>query len=200
MNISSEVDMKMKEKILKVAREQLLLGGYSKLNFARIADGLNISKSNVYHHFKNKETLALEVLNRYETDILGLYNGLKKEHEGDYFGFFNAIEGTFWDPSIYNLKGGRVVIIEIVSDVDLPEALAKKCRTLYGKIQKIIRSVIQEGVDSKQIKKKIDVGNEASRALVIMVGMFTSGHYYTSRTKAKKQNYGFLVDWANSLK
>jgi len=191
---------RMKNRILDLATQQLLMGGYDKLNFAKIADKLNTTRANLHYHFKNKENLAKKVFVRYESGTIALYSDLRDQFKGDYVGFFKEIESTFWDEPYLNREGGRYIIIEIVSDADLPEPIAKMCRELYGNIQEIIRTVIQDGVDSHQIKKKIDVNREATRALVIMVGMFTSGHYFRSNDKAKEMLNSLLLDWANSLK
>ena len=51
----------MKNAILKRAEQQLMGGGYDKLNFATIARDLNTTRANLHYHFKNKETLAIEV-------------------------------------------------------------------------------------------------------------------------------------------
>ena len=190
----------MKEKILDIASQQLLIGGYNKLSFAKIADELKTTKANIHYHFKNKENLALEVFIRFEKEILALYCDFQKQYKYDYIGFFHELEDSIWEPSQSNLKGGKVVIFELISDADLPEQLAELCRKLHEKLRKIVRDVIQDGIDCGQIDKKFDADREALRAFVLTTGMFTNGHYFESSDQFKEQLNGILRDWVISLK
>ena len=78
----------MKERILDKASEQLLAGSYAKLNFARIAEDLDITRANVHYHFKNKENLAIEVFTRHKALTLSQYQQLRERFAGDFVGFF----------------------------------------------------------------------------------------------------------------
>ncbi|WP_083952639.1 TetR/AcrR family transcriptional regulator [Sphingobium amiense] len=70
------------------ASEQLLAGSYAKLNFARIAEDLDITRANVHYHFKNKENLAIEVFTRHKARTLSQYQQLRERFAGDFVGFF----------------------------------------------------------------------------------------------------------------
>lgn len=50
-------------KILAIAREQLLDGGYLGLNMDRIAAEIEYSKGTIYQHFRNKEEILLALAN-----------------------------------------------------------------------------------------------------------------------------------------
>lgn len=50
-------------KILQVAREQILEGGYLGLNMDRIAARIEYSKGTIYQHFRNKEEILLALVN-----------------------------------------------------------------------------------------------------------------------------------------
>lgn len=190
----------MKHKILDLASQQLLVGGYNQLSFAKIADELNTTKANIHYHFKNKENLASEVFKRYETEIVALYSDIKKRHKNDFIGFFKEVENSIWEPYLSNSRGGKVVIFELISDGDLPEEIADSSRKLYMKLRKIFKDVILDGIDCGQINKKCDAKKEAIRALVMMTGMFTIGHYFEPGPSSKKQLNRILKDWVISLK
>lgn len=51
-------------KILAVAREQVLDGGYLGLNMDRIAAQIEYSKGTIYQHFRNKEEILLALANQ----------------------------------------------------------------------------------------------------------------------------------------
>ena len=61
----------LRHKILLEAQHLFLQRGYDRTSLQMIADKVNISKSNLYHYFKNKEELFYEL-----TD--GAADGLKK--------------------------------------------------------------------------------------------------------------------------
>lgn len=61
----------LRHKILSEAQHLFLQRGYDRTSLQMIADKVNISKSNLYHYFKNKEELFYEL-----TD--GAAEGLKK--------------------------------------------------------------------------------------------------------------------------
>ncbi len=190
----------MKERILDVAAQQLLRGGYERLNFGKIADELGTTRANLHYHFKNKENLALEVFKGYEIEKTALYSKFRDQSKGNYVNFFREIEDFLWAPISQNKERGRVVIIEIISDASLPQEIAKMCQELFEKLGEIIKSVIQDGVDSGKIKKKIDVDKEAVRAHTLMVGVFTAEHYYQCDADAKEKLGSILLEWADSLK
>lgn len=50
-------------KILAVARDQILEGGYLGLNMDRIAAQIEYSKGTIYQHFRNKEEILLALVN-----------------------------------------------------------------------------------------------------------------------------------------
>jgi len=87
----------MKQKILEKAGQQLLAGGFDKLNFAKIADDLNTTRANLHYHFKNKENLANEVFSQYERRTVVHYDALKRNFSGDFFGFFKEVENSIWE-------------------------------------------------------------------------------------------------------
>lgn len=55
----------MRDSILAVATELFTLNGFRGTSFADIAQILNITTTNIHYHFKNKQGLAAEALDRY---------------------------------------------------------------------------------------------------------------------------------------
>jgi TetR/AcrR family transcriptional repressor of nem operon len=190
----------MKSKIIDIATKQMLAGGYDNLSFGRIAEELNITRANIHYHFKNKENLALEVFMDYETKIVDHYNSMRIKYKNDLIGFCRTVEEYFWEKNKKNKRRGRVAVIEIISDASFPIEIANKCRKLYEKIRKILYGVIEDAIESKQIKKTTDIDREATKLFVMMIGMFTSASFYQTSNKAKNRMDGFIVDWANSIK
>lgn len=56
-----------RSKIIQSAETMVRSGGYNGFSFREIATEIGIKSSSVHHHFPTKESLALEVAQRYET-------------------------------------------------------------------------------------------------------------------------------------
>ncbi|WP_191058215.1 TetR/AcrR family transcriptional regulator [Geminicoccus harenae] len=59
----------MRDSILAVATELFTLNGFRGTSFADIAQILNITTTNIHYHFKNKQGLAAEALDRYAARV-----------------------------------------------------------------------------------------------------------------------------------
>jgi len=190
----------MRDAILEKAEQQLMQGGYDKLNFATIAKELDTTRANLHYHFKNKETLAIEVTRQYANRYIDEFNRLRQTFNGNYLGFFETVENMIWQHSGDSDDDKVASCSTLVSDPELPESIAKLSRENYEEIERTIAGVLQDAADNNEIRKDIDVKREASRSHVIMMGMGTCGEYLLSLKQAKERFSGMLEDWANSLK
>jgi TetR/AcrR family transcriptional regulator, transcriptional repressor for nem operon len=60
----------VREKLLSAAFECFRAKGYKGTTIEDIADAARVFKGSFYNHFKSKEVLAIEVVNRYEHDLV----------------------------------------------------------------------------------------------------------------------------------
>lgn len=51
-----------RERILREATEKFVAGGYAAVSMQQIADAAGVTKATLYHHFRDKEDLFLEVM------------------------------------------------------------------------------------------------------------------------------------------
>lgn len=70
-----------KEKILNTAFELFCQKGYYKTSTNEIARAANISIGNLYFYFPNKETIFLEILDRYHQSFQKIHDGFLHEIE-----------------------------------------------------------------------------------------------------------------------
>jgi len=190
----------MRDAILEKAEQQLMTGGYDKLNFATIAKELGTTRANLHYHFKNKETLAIEVTRQYASHYIEEFSRLRETFNGNYLGFFETVEDMIWLHSGCSDDDRVKSCSTLVSDPELPESIAKLSRENYEKIELTIAGVLQDAVDNNEVRKDIDVKREASRSHVIMMGIGTCGEYLLNIKQAKDRFGGMLEEWANSLK
>jgi len=192
----------MRDAILEKAEQQLMLGGYDKLNFANIAKELNTTRANLHYHFKNKETLAIEVVRRYSAGYTVEFERLRKSFNGNISGFFQAVEDMMWmlSDDDGNDDSKPATCINLVADPEIPEAIAKASREAYNQIESTLKGVIQDAIDNQEIRLDLDAQREANRCHVLMMGISGCGQHLLSVGEAKQKFGGIIMDWVNSLK
>jgi len=190
----------MKDAILQLAEQQLMVGGFDKLNFATLAKELGTTRANIHYHFKNKESLAIEVTRQYGARYCDEFKALREMFRGNFVGFFETVNNYFWPQTDDPCDQETNACTTLASDPELPESIVKLTRESYRNIEQIIADVIQDGIDNKEVRSDIDAKKEATRCHVIMMGIGACGQHLSSSDEAKEQLGGILVDWANSLK
>jgi len=190
----------MKTEILHCAEQQLMRGGYKKLNFATIAEQLNTTRANLHYHFKNKETLAIEVTRLFGDRQCNLFNTLRESNKGNFFGFMNTIDECFWHEVDDIEKSGAGFYAMLASDPDIPKALIELAQNIYDRVNQIFVRVIEDAKESNEIRADIDVEREAMRLHVILMGILTCGQSFLNNKHTKKQLKGVVIDWSYSLK
>jgi AcrR family transcriptional regulator len=192
----------MRDAILEKAEQQLMLGGYDKLNFASIAKELNTTRANLHYHFKNKETLAIEVVRKYTSGYTDQFKALRKQFNGNIEGFFNAVEDMMWmlSEDHGNDESKPATCINLVADPEIPEAIAQASREAYNEIESTLKGVIQDAIDNQEVRADLDAQREANRCHVLMMGISGCGQHLMSVREAKQKFGGIIMDWVNSLK
>nr|WP_156990987.1 TetR/AcrR family transcriptional regulator [Caproicibacter fermentans] len=70
-----------REKIVDTSRELFCKKGYYQVSTNEIARAANISIGNLYFYFPNKETIFLEILDRYHQSFLKIHEGFLRDAE-----------------------------------------------------------------------------------------------------------------------
>ncbi len=190
----------MREAILQIAEQQLIKGGYSKLNFANIAKELETTRANLHYHFKNKETLAIEVTRQYAEHYINEFSQLRETHNGRFFALWPKIENMIWMQPNCDDDAQIDSCVTLISDPDIPEAIAILSRDSFNKIHSILNGIIQDAVDNGEVRSDIDVARETTRCHALMMGVNACGQHLLSVGEAKKLLSGLLLDWADSLR
>jgi len=175
-------------------------GGYDKLNFATIAEKLDITRANIHYHFKNKETLAVEVTKLYGREKCNDFSNLRKSYTGDFFGFIETVDNSLWHEMADEDDSGVGFFALLALDPEIPTTLLNLTQKIYYEVDQILIEALQDAVDSKEIRENIDVKREAMRGHVLMIGMSTCGESFLNYGQSKNQLKGLIIDWANSLR
>ncbi len=190
----------MREEILKLAEKQLKAGGFAKLNFGTIAEELKMTRANLHYHFKNKESLAIEITKEYgRTSHDGLL-ALKESFNADFLGFFQGVEKVFWEQSKCSENTSICIATKLVTEKDLPMSLLELTKEFFINSEQIIIEVIEDAIKNEEIRKDINAQRETTRFQTLFFGMMIYGQYNGNLKEAKAKLSGLILDWAKSLK
>lgn len=89
----------MKNKIIEVASQLIHFQGYTNTGLKEILDKAGVPKGSFYHYFRNKEDLALNILDYYSAFVNELFaNSIAEHQENPIIGlrsFFEMIHKNF---------------------------------------------------------------------------------------------------------
>lgn len=117
--------MTTREKILEVSLDMFAKQGYTAVSIRDICKKVGIKESSVYYHFKNKQSIFDEFINKFtETAngmIIQLENGLT-DGEGSFSDSFNSVANVFFEKYLMDdfcNKVMRVMLIEQLGNDDV---------------------------------------------------------------------------------
>ncbi len=183
---------KRKEQIFQVMLEIISREGVSAVSTLRVAEELGISQPAIYKHFHSKDEMLIFFVDN--LDVL-LQNNLRKIDEGK-----NTRDkiNKFINEHFRMLQKTRVLPRVIFSDtlhIGNPE-IRKHLRTTIFRYKSHLMSIIQEGIDNKEITVAI----EADAATTIIFGSILANTLFwmldgmnTSLLKEKEKCQNFLL-------
>lgn len=135
-----------KEAVLKTAAHLFLENGYARTSMNDVADRLNITKPALYHYFRNKEEILVECYR--------LGTGLIEEILNDIVtqcgtGLAKVEAFIYSYANVMTVNFGRCVMR--LDDADLSSDALSEVRNYKRKIDRRLRSFIQEGIDDGTI-------------------------------------------------
>lgn len=144
-------EIRLRERrILDVAREQILHGGYLGLNMDRIAAQIEYSKGTIYQHFRNKEEILLALVNDALNIRLRMFRAAAS-FDGPArvrLATVGAAAEAFVEHFPHHFKVEQVVRAESIWEKTSPERreLMQRCeRECMGTIVEIVHKAIAAG-------------------------------------------------------
>ncbi len=135
-----------REAVLKTAAELFLEKSYGRTSMNDVAQRLSITKPALYHYFRNKEEILIECY-RLGTGLIEEILNEIAEHCGTGLEKVEAFIYSY--ANVMTVNFGRCVMR--LDDADLsPDALGE-VRKYKRKIDRRLRSFIQEGIDDRTI-------------------------------------------------
>lgn len=145
--------MTTREKILEVSLDMFAKQGYTAVSIRDICKKVGIKESSVYYHFKNKQSIFDEFINKFtETAngmIIQLENGLT-DGEGSFSDSFNSVANVFFEKYLMDdfcNKVMRVMLIEQLGNDDVRKLYREWLLDKPLQIQsKIVQTLMNFGI------------------------------------------------------
>lgn len=137
-------------KILSVARDQILVGGYLGLNMDRIAAQIEYSKGTIYQHFRNKEEILLALVNDALDTRLRMFHAAAAFNGPDRvrLATVGAAAEAFVEHFPYHFMVEQIVRVASIWEKTSPERreLMQNCeRNCMGTVAKIVHQGVAAG-------------------------------------------------------
>ena len=135
-----------REAVLKTAAQLFLEKSYGKTSMNDVADRLKITKPALYHYFHNKEEILVECYRLGTGLIEDILNNIA-DHCGTGLEKVDAFIYSY--ANVMTVNFGRCVMR--LDDADLSSDALAQVRNYKRKIDRRLRSFIQEGIDDGSI-------------------------------------------------
>jgi AcrR family transcriptional regulator len=192
--------MDMRDQILELAQKQMTKGGYDTLSFGVIAKDLDTTRANLHYHFKNKESLGIEVTKRFMADEFAEVKKLAAAHPADFSKQLIALEDHFWQFAIEENSASGCIACQIVSSPSSPEVLVKLANDFFEERFKFTVQQVQESQEAGNIRKDISAIAIATQSVAIMMGLMQMAQGFESLKDAENSLKGNLKEWTKLLK
>ena len=159
-------DKTSKEKILKEAQKLFAEHGYFAVSMSEIASKAGMTKSNLYHHFKNKDDLYEQLLKRTFTQLknyMDSYSGLFEEGAFDI-----AFKKLLEDYIKFGIKNKDIIYILLQQISRLDKKIQLFIYDSKKEIASLFEVYLQEGIKRGEIKKSLDPKKSAKLLLGLL--------------------------------
>lgn len=151
-----------KEKIIEKAEELFSQRGYDTTSVSDICEEVRISKGAFFHYFPTKESLFLEILDRWLKDLNEKLEIYRKESQKIPEGIIKM--GQIFKEVFKESKGKLFLFLEFLRRGSKDEKILKSLSSYYDRYKKYFSLLIEEGIKEKSLKE-ID-SNLISRTLI----------------------------------
>ena len=159
-----------RQRILDAAAQCFAAGGFSKTTVEEIASGAGVSKGLVYHHFRSKETIFEELLERTLTDWARV--GQIDEHLRNHGRVTDAIAGMVRaslayardNPLVRSLYQFDPLVVRFVGS-----SAAVRRHADEGRARLV--DAIQRGIASGELRADLDPGRVADVARLLIMAL-----------------------------
>jgi len=186
----------MRSEILEIAEIQMKAGGYDQLNFGSIAKELKTTRANLHYHFRNKESLAIEVTKRFmaeqEADIVKL----AAQYDGDFPNFIVGMENLLWSHHKKNGRVGACVCSQIIRQPEAPQCLLELAEKHFLLFTSTLYEQVVASINKGTLKEDLNPMLIAKEAGCMMAGLAQMA--LMTECKDHKNLKGTLKSWVKN--
>lgn len=183
----------MRNRILEIAEEQMKAGGYGLLNFALISQALSTTRANLHYHFKNKETLAIEVTKRFVEEQHKDVQNLSAQYAGDFPKFISALEEFLWSHHECNGRVGACVCAQIIRQPEVPESLLSLAKAHFENFRFILADQVNAAIKSGTLRSDVDAKQVTLEAGCMLMGAAQMA--LITESKDHSEINGVVANW-----
>ena len=164
-------DDSLKERILDTAIRLFLAHGFAGTTMNQLTDAAGVAKGTVYWHFKSKNQLLEEILDKFSRE---LYDGAV-EKVGTRHGDFKSRFRLYYKFVTELAREKRELLL--VSNTLLGELIGSgtaaevKMRRIHAKMHEFTKSLLDDGIREGAVRKDLDTNLYAHIIMANFVGM-----------------------------
>ncbi len=173
-----------KDQILEAAMKVFVKNGYAQTRMEDIAEVAGLSKGAIYHHYESKKELFLSLIDYWEEyfffKVFFNKNSSSKKAEELLKDITNDIVETFKERKYILLAE-----LEFWSLANHDEDIRIKTATLYVKLLKLIKTIINKGIRENDFKK-LNVDVAALSVMTALQGVIWFSIFQDSKITAEE--------------
>ena len=155
-----------KEQIIYKALELYLLHGYENVSITDLQSALDMGRGTMYYHFKNKDEIYVEIVNRFflrpKQEMLRLKDDIRvPEMIEALLRYFRFLEDSLMELENYNINTSNVIMLLYTAYHRFPE-LYRKAYRLYATEQSLWQRALRNSMIAGEVRRDIPLQETAA--------------------------------------
>ncbi len=155
-----------KEQIIYKALELYLLHGYENVSITDLQSALDMGRGTMYYHFKNKDEIYVEIVNRFflrpKQEMLRLKDDIRvPEMIEALLRYFRFLEDSLMELENRNINTSNVIMLLYTAYHRFPE-LYRKAYRLYATEQSLWQRALRNSMIAGEVRRDIPLQETAA--------------------------------------
>lgn len=155
-----------KEQIIYKALELYLLHGYENVSITDLQSALDMGRGTMYYHFKNKDEIYVEIVNRFflrpKQEMLRLKEDIRvPEMIEALLRYFRFLEESLMELENRNINTSNVIMLLYTAYHRFPE-LYRKAYRLYATEQSLWQRALRNSMIAGEVRRDIPLAETAA--------------------------------------
>jgi len=161
----------LRERIIYKALELYLINGYENVSITDLQSALDMGRGTMYYHFKNKDEVFIEIVNRFflnpKQQMLRLKDDIRvPEMIEALLRYFRFLEERLMELEQRNINTSNVIMLLYTAYHRFPE-LYRRAHRLYASEQAMWMRAIKNSMRAGEVRR--DIPLEATAALFTQI-------------------------------